>query len=42
VRLIGHRFEISNARAKQELGYAPRISREQGVSRLRAASSTPA
>lgn len=39
VRLIGNRLEVSNALAKRELGYAPQVSRELGVSRMRAAAS---
>lgn len=39
VRMMGNRLELSNARAKRELGYAPVVSREQGVSRLRAATA---
>jgi nucleoside-diphosphate-sugar epimerase len=39
VRLIGKRLEVSNARAKQELGYEPKISRAVGVARIRASAS---
>lgn len=39
VRLIGKRLELSNALAKRELGYAPVVSRELGVARLRRASN---
>jgi len=39
VRLIGKRLELSNELAKRELGYAPKVSREVGVSRIRAAAS---
>ncbi|WP_437290188.1 NAD-dependent epimerase/dehydratase family protein [Sorangium sp. So ce406] len=39
VRLIGKRLELSNALAKRELGYVPQVSREVGVSRLRATAS---
>jgi nucleoside-diphosphate-sugar epimerase/uncharacterized protein (DUF2147 family) len=37
-RLIGQRLELSNELAKRELGYAPLVSREIGVSRMRAAA----
>lgn len=36
VRLIGQRLELSNALAKRELGYVPKVSREVGVARMRA------
>ncbi len=39
VRLIGKRLELSSALAKRELGYVPEVSREVGVSRMRAAAS---
>ncbi len=39
VRLIGKRLELSNALAKRELGYAPQVSREVGVARMRAKAS---
>jgi nucleoside-diphosphate-sugar epimerase len=38
VRLIGNHVELSNALAKRELGYAPKVSRAAGVSRLQAAT----
>lgn len=38
VRLIGNRIELSNALAKRELGYAPKVSRSAGISRMRAAA----
>jgi nucleoside-diphosphate-sugar epimerase len=41
VRLIGKRIELSNALAKRELGYVPKVSREVGVSRLRTALGRP-
>lgn len=40
VRLIGNRLELSNALAKRELGYAPKVSREVGVARMRATASS--
>ena len=39
VRLIGKRLELSNALAKRELGYAPQVSREVGVARMRSKAS---
>jgi nucleoside-diphosphate-sugar epimerase len=38
-RLIGKRLEVSNARAKRELGYEPKISRAVDVARIRASAS---
>lgn len=40
VRMIGRRLELSNALAKRELGYAPKVSREVGVARIRATASS--
>ncbi|APR80917.1 Hypothetical protein A7982_06264 [Minicystis rosea] len=40
VRLIGKRLEFSNALAKRELGYVPKVSREVGVARMRATASS--
>lgn len=40
VRLIGKRLEVSNARAKRELGYYPTTSRELGLQRMRALASS--
>jgi nucleoside-diphosphate-sugar epimerase len=39
VRMMGNRLELSNGLAKRDLGYAPLVSREVGVSRLRAVAS---
>lgn len=39
VRLIGKPLEVSSALVKRELGYAPKVSREVGVARLRGAPS---
>lgn len=38
VPLIGNRLELSNALAKRELGYAPKVSRSVGVARMQAAA----
>jgi hypothetical protein len=39
VRLIGNRLDLSNALAKRELGYAPKVSRSAGMARVRAAAA---
>ncbi len=41
VRLIGHTLRVSNARARRELGYVPRVRRADGLARMRSARGEP-
>ncbi len=42
VRLIGEEVTVSDAKARRELGYAPLVTREQGLAAMRAAAAASA
>jgi hypothetical protein len=41
LRLVGYDFTMSDRRARDELGYAPVVTWEQGVEEMRAGTPRP-